>query len=377
MNNLHLKLFERSEAKINYSLERIRRFSHAFNTPESCYKCIHIAGTNGKGSVAQFITQGLEGAGFKVGLFTSPHLFEVNERIQVNQKKISDESLERLYLNIVEKERDLNETLTFFECITLIAFLYFKENNIDFAVIEAGLGGRLDSTNILTPYMAIITSIGFDHTEYLGEILEKIAEEKAGILKDCEKIVIGPNTPGLKLNQAHTKVKGPFDNFMEENRAIAQSALFQLGITNSHSFNEPPCRMQILEKENFKIILDGAHNAPALEQLFSFIKQTFPNKSIKIAFSLSKTKDIKMIAKILRTENRDIYLIKNSHPRLYQQSALYDRLIEEKIPEKNLHLPSSFREIIENESDQNTIFVITGSFFHFSLLKEECPHLFQ
>ncbi len=163
-----------------------------FGHPHQSYKTIHIAGTNGKGSCSHTIAAVLQAAGYKVGLFTSPHLVDFRERIRVNGEMISEERV----IDFVRNEKYFFEPLhpSFFELTTALAFLYFKEQQVDVAVIEVGLGGRLDCTNIITPLLSIITNISIDHTQYLGNTMAKIASEKAGIIKAGVPVVIGETT---------------------------------------------------------------------------------------------------------------------------------------------------------------------------------------
>lgn len=164
-----------------------------FGNPHKAYKTIHIAGTNGKGSCSHSIAAILQAAGYKVGLYTSPHLVDFRERIRINGKPISKQRI----VDFVESERNFFEPLhpSFFELTTTLAFLYFKEQNVDVAVVEVGLGGRLDCTNIITPELSIITNISFDHTQFLGDTLAKIANEKADIIKPHVPVVIGEAVP--------------------------------------------------------------------------------------------------------------------------------------------------------------------------------------
>lgn len=160
-----------------------------FHHPHKRFKSIHVAGTNGKGSCSHTLAAILQAEGYKVGLYTSPHLVDFRERIRVNGKPIS----EQYVIDFVEQERDFFEPLhpSFFELTTAMAFKFFAEQEVDIAVIEVGLGGRLDCTNIITPLLSIITNISFDHTQFLGNTLAKIAGEKAGIIKQCVPVVIG------------------------------------------------------------------------------------------------------------------------------------------------------------------------------------------
>ena len=160
-----------------------------FGHPHRKYMTIHVAGTNGKGSVSHTIAAILQCAGYRVGLYTSPHLVDFRERIRVNGEMISKERV----IKFVEEERSFFEPLhpSFFELTTALAFKYFEEAGVDIAVIETGLGGRLDCTNIISPILSVITNISFDHVQFLGDTLSAIAEEKAGIIKPSIPVVIG------------------------------------------------------------------------------------------------------------------------------------------------------------------------------------------
>lgn len=164
-----------------------------FEHPHRHYMTIHVAGTNGKGSCSHTLAAFLQVCGYKVGLYTSPHLVDFRERIRVNGKPISEEYV----TDFVEREKPFIDSLnaSFFEVTTAMAFNYFAEQNVDIAVIEVGLGGRLDCTNIISPLLSVITNIGLDHTQFLGDTLEKVAAEKAGIIKEDTPVVIGEHTP--------------------------------------------------------------------------------------------------------------------------------------------------------------------------------------
>lgn len=173
-------------------LDDTQALDEHFGHPHRCYKTIHVAGTNGKGSCSHTLAAILQSAGWKVGLYTSPHLVDFRERIRVNGMCISEKRI----VDFVEQERSFFEPLhpSFFELTTALAFKYFAEQQVDIAVIEVGLGGRLDCTNIITPLLSVITNISFDHTRFLGNTLAKIAGEKAGIIKKGVPVVIGETT---------------------------------------------------------------------------------------------------------------------------------------------------------------------------------------
>lgn len=177
-------------------LENTLTLDNHFGNPHRNFRTIHVAGTNGKGSVSHSLAAVLQSAGYKTGLYTSPHLVDFRERIRVNGIPVSKDFV----VSFVEHEKSFFEPLhpSFFELATAMAFCYFAEQNVDVAVIEVGLGGRLDCTNIITPDLSVITNISFDHTQFLGNILEKIAFEKAGIIKKGVPVVIGETTVETK-----------------------------------------------------------------------------------------------------------------------------------------------------------------------------------
>lgn len=178
-------------------LDNSLKLDEHFEHPHESFRSIHIAGTNGKGSVSHSIAALLQVAGYHVGLYTSPHLVDFKERIRVNGTPISEDYV----INFVEQNKDFFDEVkpTFFEITTAMAFQYFKEQDIDIAVIEVGLGGRLDSTNIITPILSVITNISLDHTQLLGESLEQIAMEKGGIIKPGIPVVVGETTPETRM----------------------------------------------------------------------------------------------------------------------------------------------------------------------------------
>jgi dihydrofolate synthase/folylpolyglutamate synthase len=190
MQDLLHYLFSLHRFGIKPGLERIQFLLSFLDNPETLYPCIHVAGTNGKGSVCSILASILQSAGYKTGLYTSPHIRLFNERIRINGECIPDEDIARLASKMmpeIEKEHT-----TFFEVTTAMAFAWFAEQNVDIAIIETGMGGRLDATNIIeSPLATIITSIDLDHTEYLGSDLLSIAGEKAGIMKKGSPVIIG------------------------------------------------------------------------------------------------------------------------------------------------------------------------------------------
>lgn len=185
-------LFQRTHAGIKPGLDLMRDLLDALGNPQSRFLCIHVAGTNGKGSTCAILERTLRDMGLQTGLFTSPHLVRVNERIRVGGVEIDDDSLYALLDRIEAAEASLSRPPTFFEILTAAAFLAFADAGVQLAVLETGMGGRLDATNVITPLLSVITRIDFDHMEYLGDTLPKIAGEKAGIIKPGRPVVIAP-----------------------------------------------------------------------------------------------------------------------------------------------------------------------------------------
>ncbi len=185
-----LPMFQRAGAPAyKPGLDTSRTLDNAFGNPHKCYRTIHVAGTNGKGSTAHTIAAVLQSAGYKVGLYTSPHLVDFRERMRVDGRMISREAV----VDFVERYRAMSIGVypSFFELTMMMAFEYFAKEKVDIAVVEVGLGGRLDSTNIISPILSVITNISFDHTAFLGDTLPAIASEKAGIIKSSIPVVIG------------------------------------------------------------------------------------------------------------------------------------------------------------------------------------------
>src|SRR3989344_3935982 len=178
-------LYSLESSKIKLGLENIQNLLSKIGNLEKQLKFIHVAGTNGKGSVCSMLFYILKEAGYKVGLYTSPHLKRFNERIRINGHFITDKEIVDYFLRV----KPHITTQSFFEITTAMAFLYFKDKNVDFAVLEVGLGGRLDATNVVTPLISVITNIELEHTDLLGDTIEKIAFEKAGIIKDNVPVV--------------------------------------------------------------------------------------------------------------------------------------------------------------------------------------------
>lgn len=345
----------------NYGLERTYKLLEHLGNPERDLKLIHIAGTNGKGSTTSMITEILMEEGYKVGMYTSPFIEEFEERIQINRNNIPKESLAILMDEIkvaVDKviEAGYNHP-TEFEIITVLMLLYFKKENIDFGVIEVGLGGTLDSTNVIKPIIQVITSISFDHTNLLGNTLEKIAREKAGIIKKGIPTVIYPqqeevlkviknkcfemdselyiaNNENLKfknivnLDKPYQLLK--YNNEIDillpllgEHQIINLSVAMQaIEVLNNKNIIDISIanivksiknvswkgRLEVLSNNPY-VVIDGAHNIQGIKTLSRNIKKYFKYENLYLILGILADKDVEEMIKIITPMAKKVYSV--------------------------------------------------------------------
>jgi dihydrofolate synthase/folylpolyglutamate synthase len=280
----------------------VQVFDEALGFPHRAFCSIHIGGTNGKGSVATKIAAALQRQGYKVGLYTSPHIFTFHERIQVNGTLISEEAIERILPRLFSLAEERNLSLSFFDLATALGFVYFVEQKVDFAVIEVGLGGRLDATNVIHPLLSVITSIDLEHTQLLGKTLEEVAREKGGIIKPGAPLIAGPRAaPFFSGSIAAPDPQGRF--YDEENRATARAALEKLQELvplSDEAIAEglkkrPLCRFQV----EGDVIFDAAHNPAAFVRLKEALELHFPARRFPFYLAFSKEKDWKACLEVI------------------------------------------------------------------------------
>ncbi|MBF0328004.1 MAG: bifunctional folylpolyglutamate synthase/dihydrofolate synthase [Nitrospirae bacterium] len=334
---------------IKLGLDKTKTIMWNLGNPFEDFKTVHVAGTNGKGSASAMTASILQAHGFKVGLFTSPHLVSFTERIRINGKQITEEEVVSLTSEISNSIADLKTVIpepTFFEFVTAMAFLYFKRNGVDWAVIETGMGGRLDATNLITPEVSVITKIGLDHKEFLGETIRDIAFEKAGIIKagvpvvsalqndgaaevisatalnkQSKLFVYGADFSGVIVNSALNGISFGYSNGASsleglnislagehqlENACLAvKAAVTALGknidygaIAKGLSEAHWPGRLEFIEG-NPSILIDGAHNPDAAQSLSAFAKKHLAGKNIILVLGVMADKDIDGILKVL------------------------------------------------------------------------------
>lgn len=326
---------------INLGLERITAILNLLGNPQDKLKCIHVAGTNGKGSVCAIVSTILKEAGYKTGLFTSPHLLRYTERIQINGNEIEEDVFAEKIFKIQEISEKNDIHLTEFEILTAVMFEYFAENNVDFAVVEVGLGGKYDSTNVIkSPICSVITTIDLDHTERLGDTIEKIAEEKAGIIKPDCPVVINKSNKGFEIIKLHTEKDQLFiaqklflgemslkGIHQEENLALAISAIL-LAVPDIKITTIQNALKHVVHHGRFeyiaekRLLIDGAHNPNGVLALRKNLDTYFKNYKLRFVFGCLRNKDYPQMVETLFKEDDEIYFYHFNH----QNSATFEEL---------------------------------------------------
>lgn len=318
--------------RIDLGLDRISLALEKLGNPQDDLKCIHVAGTNGKGSVCAILAAILKEAGYKVGLYTSPHIYEYTERIKVNEVEISKEDFARLFEKVISTEVPLTE----FEILTGIMFLYFKEQNVDYVVLETGMGGRFDATNVIKKNLcSIITHIDLDHTDRLGKTKDEIAFEKAGIIKAACPVFTSSGYEAIKdkadevdslLVLVNPYVRPDYIEALSlkglhqvENLALAINAIEYLFknideniILSALAKVKNPFRFQYFADKN--LIIDASHNPNGVEALRENLDFYFPNEKRRFVFGCLKTKDYAKMMNILFREGDEVYLNEFDYP---------------------------------------------------------------
>ncbi len=321
---------------IRLGLERIENILHQLGVPQDGFRSIHIAGTNGKGSVAAMLSSILTKAGYRTGLYTSPHLVDYTERVRIDEKDISRVKFANAVAEVKKAiERLPHNDLTEFEVLTAAAFLLMAEEKVDIAIIEVGLGGRLDATNVITPILSVITNIDYDHMDVLGNSIISIAKEKAGIIKDGVPVVVGP-TRGLNIiknickqkdskltiARGRASIKSPLEGGHQViNTSITMAAvkeLGELGFDIGHrsavqglKSTRWPGRLQIISRKPL-MILDGAHNPAGAKALRAYLSTL--GKKITFVIGMQNNKDIDRYVRMLKPLAERFYVVQSSNP---------------------------------------------------------------
>lgn len=406
-------LYYLERAGIKYDLKNTRAILRHLNNPHKKYKSIHIAGTNGKGSVGAILNSVFIEKGFKTGLYTSPHIHDFRERILVNGKMIS----KKFIIDFANKHYELIEEMkpSFYEISTALAFEYFHFKKVKYAIVETGLGGRLDSTNVLKPILSVITGISIDHTEFLGDTLKSIAEEKAGIVKQKTPCVLGavsssvkkvfsekcknknseliyaPEFCGVKIynkdesgftfdsifkNKSQTGIKYPLiGNYQVinictsltalnkiselENTEFSDSILFE-GFGNLISNSNFYGRFQLLSKRPL-IVIDVSHNIEGLSNIHSNL-EFFKYDKFIVIFALMKDKKYKKCLEEIERLNATTILTKPKYERAIEPIELH-KLVKHK---ENFIIKEEIEEAFlysKKNAGINDLILVTGSFF--------------
>jgi len=404
--------------KMRFGLKAVQALLSRLDNPQKSYPAIIIAGTNGKGSTAAMTASILSSAGYNVGLYTSPHLVDVRERIMVNGKKISRKDFNR---TIEQVKEEVTQPVTYFEFLTAAAFVYFRNRKIDIAVLEVGLGGRLDATNVCTPLVSVVTNIHYDHTAYLGNTLESITREKTGIVKPggiCltaakQKIVlkvmeevclkrraklyrfgrdikIKKQQNGLLTYQGFSRnlkniempLRGEHQTF---NSALALATV-ELCARRGFSVDEEAmlaglkkthweARMEILQERPL-FLLDGAHNPAGIDSLCRALKKDFSGRRLILIFAALADKDYHMMLKRIIPLAHTVILTSLKTVRVAPMKDMIKTAKKRgSVPVIAETVPQAMEIALAMAGDQDLV-CATGSFYLAGEIKETFPKLF-
>lgn len=406
INELLDELYSYSLFGIKLGLDNIQKICDELGNPEKKYKIIHITGTNGKGSTSTIIETVLLEAGYSVGKYTSPHILKFNERIRAKGKDISDEEIALTYEKVKNAVKNIGITPTFFEVTTAMMFLYFAEKKVEYAVLEVGMGGRFDATNVADGDIAIITNVSLDHTEYLGKTIYDIALEKAGIIKEKSFVVVGDSNKEFlravsekKKNFVNTEEKYKdvrynlnFKNFMTEiyinekkfnlslfgdyqvkNFLCAYEALKHLGISDeiiekAVSKVVWQCRFERFS-QNPLTILEGAHNIDGILNLKKILTHEYKPDEIVMIVSILKDKKVKEMLEVCESFSDKIILTSLSdNPR----GLSGEKLLEYTDKSSVFSVEDDIKKAYETaEKSNRRIIVVCGSFYTCERFKKE------
>ena len=398
IDDLLEELYAYSMFSIRLGLDNIKEICKYLGNPEKSYKVIHITGTNGKGSVSTTVERILLDAGYKVGKYTSPHILKFNERIIFNDKYISDENVAKYYERVKKIIDEHNIQATFFEVTTAMMFDYFKDMKADYVILEAGMGGRYDATNVCDNIVSVITNVSLEHTEYLGDTIYKIAKEKAGIIKNCPYTIFADNNPDVKkaIEEATDKYKDStysldfntfttnilingnkyeyslFGDYQYKNFLCAYEVVKYLGI-DENIIKEAvkkviwQCRFEVYSK-NPLVIFDGAHNLAGVEELIKIVKQHFSKDEVTILVSILKDKDrVSMFRKLNEISSNIVLTSIPDNPRASTAKELYDYVENKKDFEYEEDPIKAYNLAL---SKKRKLTICCGSFYILIKLKE-------
>ena len=398
-------------------LERIQTLLAYFDKPEKNVPIIHVAGTNGKGSVCRYLSSILIEAGYCVGLYTSPHLETIRERFEINNEIITKKDFST-YISKIKQSLETpdlkNLHPTYFEICTALAFLYFNEKKVDYIILEVGLGGKYDATNVITPIASIITNISFDHQHVLGETLEEIAREKAGVIKENKPIItaaeepalsvissvaVSKNSPLLIVKEEDVKVlkkdlhgqvlaitsnlntytlhTSELGSYQEINLALAIKTIDALQIRGLYIPPKAieqgvmkmvhPGRMKLIQTDPI-VLMDGAHNIGGIIELKKTIADLFSDKKIIFIFGILSDKKYQEMLSIMHPQVKLLILTKSTNSRALEPETIKKDIIHQ-YNEQNIMLTNSAPEAIilgMNNANKDDVIIISGSLYTIS-----------
>ena len=400
------ELYSYSMHGIKLGLENIKTLCKEMGEPQKDYKVIHVAGTNGKGSTSTTIETILLEAGYRVGKYTSPHILKFNERIRANGQDITDEDIVKYYQLVKDIVAKTGLRPTFFEMTTAMMFKYFSDLKLDYVVLETGMGGRFDATNVCEADICVITNVGLDHIEYLGDTIYKIAKEKAGIIKNCPKVVVADSNSEFlkaiseekaeiinvleKYKDARMKLDfkkfvtrieigeesydfSLFGDYQFKNFLTAYEVVTELGI--DREIIKKACKKVVWQcrferyLEKPLVILDGAHNEDGMRELCKIIEQGYRSDEVVIITSILKDKDVKHMLKLMRKISDNIVFTSlEDNPR----GTTGEKILEQLEDKRGCLVENDMKKAYEIAKNLNKkIIVVCGSFYTLSKFKEE------
>jgi len=370
-------------AKIPYSekvfdLRKIKNFLRDYGVDYEKLKYVHVAGSKGKGSTCSFIANYLWRRGYKVGLYTSPHIFEITERIWLNGKEIDKKKFSVMVENLKKFiAKNKCEKLTYFEILTVLALKYFVDEGVDYAVLEVGLGGRLDATNIVKPVLSILTKVELEHTDVLGDTFEKILNEKLGIVKENVPLLIGSQNIEVekiirkkladKKGVFYLESKNGFARAENENLAFHALKLFLPKVDKEKFFRivekvKLPGRFDVRKVGKCKVIFDMAHTKNSIDDLLKNLERKFGKKKFVFLFALMKGKDVVSILKSIGNCAEKI-VFTNAHEVRGMPALELKNLAIKLGVKRQMEVVEDCLKAFKNMQKKNRLLVVTGSHF--------------
>ncbi|MBM3137771.1 MAG: bifunctional folylpolyglutamate synthase/dihydrofolate synthase [Chloroflexi bacterium] len=394
-----------------FNLSRMNRFLELLGNPHQDYEIIHVAGTKGKGSICAMISSILSQSGHKTGFYSSPHMVDFTERIRIGDNLIPQETMAE-YVDELKPTIHQVDQITTFEITTALAFKYFSDQKVDFAVIEVGLGGRFDATNVVTPKVSVISTISFDHTKILGNTLSKIAFEKSGIIKESVLVVISRqkssalkmiqniaqqrNSPLIDAKEWYSVVSGQktleYQEFDIRNGS-SSTGWIRLPLIGDHQLDNAratyavinelrkqgvnispsalkqgfeqvkwPGRLEILQRDPL-VIIDGAHNPDSFRNLAKTIKEYLPGKKVIFVLGVSEDKNIRTMLQIIKPLVDMLIITKSEHPRAMELEKIRELAQSAGIKGDCIETVEEARIKAESFFDENSVIIAAGSIF--------------